>query len=162
MTYAFRKCPASKKQMSALCYLGHCGQTHLWGKQQWYTSRILLAKSCTARALTEDSMGEKYYWGFLFCLFKILAQLQFQVFLMKWKTTVTAVKKKKSWIPRIWIQLVRRICNNCMSSSCLWNCIVQRSTPVGAPHFSPSQAQEIISAAAVQLHLFHSVPGTLS
>lgn len=59
---------------------------HFWGS---------VAKSCTARALTEDSVGEKYYWGFLFCLFKILAELQFQVFLMKWKTTVTAVKKKK-------------------------------------------------------------------
>lgn len=83
MTYVFRKCPASKKQTTAPCYLGHCGQMHLWGKQQWYTSRVLLAKTCTARALAEDSMGEKYYWDFLFCLFKILAELQFQVFLMK-------------------------------------------------------------------------------
>lgn len=152
--------PSVKKADDCPVLFGSLWAKHLWSKQQWYTSRVLLAKSCTARALAEDSMGEKYYWGFLFCLFKILAEFQFQVFLMKWKTTVTAVKKK-NWIPRIWIQLVHRICNNCMSSSCLWNCTVQRSTPVGAPHFSPSQAQEIISAAAVQLHLFHSVPGTL-
>lgn len=52
------------------------------------------AKCCTARALTEDSVDEKYCFFVLFCLFKILAGLQFQVFLMKWKTTVTAVKKK--------------------------------------------------------------------
>ena len=95
-------------------------------------------------------------------IFSCLLQMEtwFQHFssLTKWKTPVTEVNRERvkeesggegeNLISGIWIQLIHRICNNCMSSSRLWNYIVQLTRPPCTQHaFLPPRQRKWCLAA---------------
>ena len=67
--------------------------------------------------------------------------------------------ERENEISGVWIQLIPGICNNCMSSSRLWNYIAQLVASVHAARFSPSQAEEVISGGLAQASLLLPVPG---